>query len=75
MKNRWGRHWQVFLFKFFIFHNTYEATFFKSEKAFQTDEGGPGKQLTFFSYLIKFKKKYSVVLVMYSWVQYFCNST
>ena len=25
-------------------------------KAFQTDEGGPGKQLTFFSYLIKFKK-------------------
>ena len=55
-----------------------EATFFKSEKdrraAFETDEGRPEIQLTFFSIWLKFKK-YSVVLVMNSWVQVFCNST
>ena len=50
-----------FLFIFFIFHNTYEATFFQSEKrqrwkAFQTDEGGPGKQLTFFPIWLNLKK-------------------
>ena len=48
MNNRWGRHWQVFYLYFFIFHNMYKATFFKSE-AFQTDEGGPGKQFNFLS--------------------------
>ena len=50
-----------FLLIFFIFHNTYEATFFQSEKkqrwkAFQTDEGGPGKHLTFFPIWLNFKK-------------------
>ena len=50
-----------FLFIFFMSQKTDEATFFKSEKdrwgAFETDEGGPGKQLTFFSCLIEILKK------------------
>ena len=61
MKNRCSRLWQIFYLYFLFFHNTYEATFFKSEKrqikAFQTDERGPEKQFTFFPYLIKLKKK------------------
>ena len=58
-----------FLFIFFISQKTDEATFFKSEKrqmrAFETDDGGPEKQLTFFFLSDWNFKKYSVVLVMY----------
>ena len=72
MKNRWGR--QVF-YLYFSFPKAQMKPLFSSRKkdrwgAFETDEGGHEKQLTYF--LSDWHlKKYSVVLVMYSWVQGF----
>ena len=67
---------RCFFYLYFFPQNTDEATLFSSLKkdrwgAFETDEGGAWETINFFFLSDWNFKKYSVVLVMYSWVQGF----